>query len=392
MKAPGPQAIYLDNAATTHADPRVIEAMEPYLRECIGNPSSIHRQGSAASMGIEKARAIIAESIGAEPDEIVFTSGGTESNNTALKGVLTAGGFPPGAGGHVITSAVEHPSVLRVCERLGSQGFRTTILPVDREGLVDPAQVERAIEKDTILVSIIHGNNEIGTIEPIGEIGTICRTAGILFHTDACQTFTKTRLNVRDQMIDMVSLNAHKLHGPRGAGALFVRRGVSLEPLLHGGGQEGARRSGTENTPAIVGFGKAVEVASPDEALKIASLRDYLIDRIESSIPWARLIGPRERRLCGNACFAFAGFSGKEILLRLDRLGISVSTGSACSSGSLRGSHVLLALGFSEEEAHGAVRFSLGRFNTAQEVDRTVEALGGIMKDMSRSDSIESSR
>lgn len=368
--------IYLDNAATTRCDPLVVSAMLPYLEERIGNASSLHRQGLESAKGIEGARAVVAERIHADPEEILFTSGGTESNNLALIGGALGNA---GRGRHVVTSAAEHSSVLNVCAHLEREGFSVTCLPVDSCGFVDPGQFARALRADTVLASIHHGNNEIGTVQPIEALGELCAARGILFHTDACQSFTRAALDVRAQRLDLVSLNAHKLHGPKGVGALFVRRGVSLAPLMHGGGQERALRPGTHNTPGIVGFGKAVEIALLDDAARIGGLRDLLIGEIERRLPRARLNGPRTERLCNNVNFTFRGLSGKSLLIALDRENIIVSSGSACSARSLEPSHVLLAIGLSEEDAHGAIRVSLSRWTTAEEIHRLVEALEEIV-------------
>jgi cysteine desulfurase len=364
--------IYLDNAATTMPDPEVFKAMLPFLKEESGNASALHKKGVLAAKGIEKARCIIAKSINAEAEEIIFTSGGTEANNFALKGIAF---YKPNKGKHIITSVIEHSSVHRTCKWLETQGFEITYIEVDREGFVKPRDLEKAIRHDTILVSVMHVNNEIGTIEPIEAIGKICRDNKIYFHTDACQSFMKVPLDVKQQYLDLVTVNAHKIHGPQGVGALFVKKGVKIEPLLHGGGQEMNLRSGTYNVAGIVGFGKAVEISSPEDITYMSELRDYIITGMENNIPDLILNGSRNNRVCNNINFSFKSVPGKTLLLELDKQGITVSSGSACSSRSLKPSKVLLAIGLNPEEAHSAVRFSISKWTTREEINTALQVL-----------------
>jgi cysteine desulfurase len=371
-RATGPVRIYLDNAATTKTAPEVIAAMAPYFSESSANASSVHRDGVAAAKGVERARQIVAGRIHAAPDEIVFTSGGAEANNLALQGVFFAHGDRRR---HVIVSAVEHATVLRAADWLESLGCRVTRLPVDGAGLIDPADVERALSAETILVSVMYANNEIGSIEPIADIGRLCREHGVAFHTDACQCLTLEPLDVAAQHLDLVSLNAHKLHGPKGVGALYVRDSVRLMPLFHGGGQERHRRAGTLNTPGIVGFGKAVEIAADADAAKMDRLRWAFWRNMEGTIPDVLLNGPHERRLCNNLNVSFRGVEGRRLVRELDEDGIAVGAGSACSSDTSDPSHVLRAIGRSDDDALAAVRFSLSRWTTAAELDEAAALL-----------------
>jgi cysteine desulfurase len=370
--------IYFDNAATTPLDPRVWEAMQPYLREQWGNPSSMHCEGRQARLAVDTARQQVAELLGAEPGEIVFTSSGTEADNLALQGVLLSEGLRDC---HLIASAIEHPAVLACCRHLERLGVAVTLLPVDPDGLVDPADLERALRPETRLVSIMAANNVTGAIQPLDELGRISRRHGAVFHTDAVQAFGKIPLDVRRAPVDLVSLSAHKLHGPKGVGALYVRSGVSLTPILHGGGQEAGRRSSTENVAGIVGLGTAAELARTEmaaEAARLVQIRDRLIDAITSTIPNAYLIGDRYRRLPGHICLGFAGMEGEAIklLLELDSAGVAVSSGSACSSNHAgQPSHVLEAMGFDAPRARGSLRITLGRFNTQHEAERFLELL-----------------
>lgn len=364
--------IYLDNASTTFIDPAVREAMNAFLDEKAGNASSIHRLGVQAATAVERSRGIIAGRINADPSEIIFTSGGTESNNLAIKGIAFAHRHK---GNHIIVSGIEHSSILEPARWLKRQGFSVTFLPVDDNGFVDPAAVSRTLTDATILVSVMHANNEIGTIEPIEEIGNLCRSKGVLFHTDACQGFTKEKIDVEGQCLDLVSLNAHKIHGPRGVGALYVRKGISLDPLLHGGGQENGVRSGTYNTEGIVGFGKAVEIAGETNNKEMRQLGDHCIDAVLRRVKTSRLNGPRERRLCNNVHFRFPGKDGKAIANALNALGIVVSFGSACHASKNEPSHVLLALGLSPDDARAGIRLTLSKWTTREEIDRTVDAL-----------------
>jgi len=375
--------IYLDNAATTPLAKEVLEEMLPYFSEKFGNASSIHSFGIEAREAIEKSREKIAKKLNAEPDEIIFTSGGTESNNLALKGIAFANrdkfkdiNEKP----HIITTKIEHSCVLNTAKFLEKNGFEVTYLDVDEYGFVDAEKFESAIKKNTILASVIHGNNEIGTVQNIEELGKICREHEIYFHTDACQSFTKEEIDVKKQNLDLVTINAHKIYGPKGVGALYVRNGVKIEPLLHGGGHEKNLRSGTYNTPGIVGFGKAVEIIKKSDIERMKNLRDYLIKRVLDEIPNSRLNGHPTKRLCNNANFSFKNVEGESLLMLLDNAGISVSTGSACSSRSLEPSHVLTAIGLLPEEAHGSLRISLGIYNTKEEIDYTVENLKKIVE------------
>jgi len=368
----------MDHAATTPVDPEVLKAMMPYFSKKFGNASSLHQFGQEAAQALTDSRKTIAKALNAEDDEIYFTSSGTESNNTILKGIAFAN---RNKGKHIITTKIEHDCVLHASQWLESQGFSVTYLPVDKFGLVSPEDVRRAIRSDTILVSVMHANNEIGTIEPIREIGKICREKGVYFHTDACQSFTKIPLDVKVDNLDLVTINAHKIYGPKGVGAFYKKRGIKIEPLLHGGGHEKGLRSSTENIPGIVGFAKAVEIgmARMDTgAKKMSALRDKLIKgclQIENT--W--LNGHPTNRLPNNANIGFAFIEGESIILNLDLKGIAASTGSACSSKSLEPSHVLLSLGQKHEEAHGSVRFSLGGSNTEKDVDYILKVLPGIV-------------
>ncbi|MBU0535842.1 MAG: cysteine desulfurase [Nanoarchaeota archaeon] len=370
------KTIYLDNGATTMADPKVIEAMKPYFDDKFGNASSTHHKGQEAKMALEEARETIAKSIGARYDEIIFTSGGTESNNFAVKGIAFAN---KSKGNHIITTKIEHDCILNACKWLETQGFKVTYLDVDKEGFVDPKQVEKAITKQTILVSVIHGNNEIGTIQDIRAIGEVCRKKEIIFHTDACQSYTKTLLDVKKQSLDLVTINSHKIHGPKGVGALYVRKGTKITPLNHGGGHEFALRSGTENVSGIVGFAKAVKIAGSSHIKQMTKMRDYLFENV-LKIPDTAVNGSTgDRRLCNNANFSFKYVEGESIGAYLDAKGICSSTGSACSSHTLEPSHVLMALGMDAEDAHGSLRLSISRFTTKEEIDKLIEVLPGII-------------
>lgn len=371
--------IYLDNAATTKTAPEVVEAMLPYFTENYGNPSTIYGLGSTAKKAVNQARRTIAEAIGAKQEEIYFTAGGSEADNWALK--ATAEAYSQ-KGKHIITTKIEHHALLHTCEYLEKQGFEVTYLEVDEDGLVDIEALKAAIRPDTILISIMYANNEIGTIEPIAEIGAIAKERGILFHTDAVQAFGQVPLNVDELNVDMLSASAHKLNGPKGIGMLYIRTGVKIRSFVHGGSQERSRRAGTENVPGIVGFGAAVEraVRIMDEKIKKETeLRDYLIGRIEKEIPYSRLNGHRTKRLPGNVNFAFQFIEGESMLIMLDMKGICGSSGSACTSGSLDPSHVLLAIGLKHEIAHGSLRLTLSEENTREEMDFVVEELKKIV-------------
>jgi len=367
--------IYVDNAATTQVDPEVISALSPYLDIRYGNASSIHSFGREAHEGVENARKQVAELIDASPKSILFTSGGTESDNTAIKGVAFK---HRNKGKHIITSDIEHPAVLETCRYLESIGFKVTYLPVDRQGLISLESLEKSISKETILITVMHANNEIGTIEPIQEIGEVAQKNEITFHTDAIQTTGKIPLDVRRLKVDLLSISAHKIYGPKGVGVLFRREGVVIEPLLHGGGHEGGLRSGTENVAGIVGMGKAAELAKArmaEDLDRLTTLRDKLIRRVLTETEESYLNGHGEKRLPNNAHFRFSGIEGESLLLSLDEKGIAASTGSACSSKKLLPSHVLMAIGLNEVQAHGSLRLSLGRCNTGQEIDYICDSL-----------------
>ena len=368
------EMIYLDNAATTPVDPAVLAAMKPYFSEKYGNASSVHTSGLEAKRALEQGRDIIARAIGAKGDEIIFTSGGTEANNFAIKGLFFANPDKK----HIITTKIEHDCVMNACKWLERQDVEVTYLDVDKEGFIDLEEFKKEITPDTLLVSVIHGNNEIGTIQPIGEIGKICRERGVLFHTDACQSFTKTDINVKKQNLDLVTLNAHKIHGPKGVGALYVRKGIKIEPLQHGGGHEKGLRSGTENIPGIVGFAKAVKLAKSKHIKYMTKLRDKLIEGI-LKIDNTQLNGPKEKRLCNNINIKFNNIEGESIGGYLDADEICSSTGSACSSHTLEPSHVLAAIGLSPLEANSSIRLSLSRHNTEQEIEKVLAVLPKIV-------------
>ncbi len=371
--------IYLDYAATTPTHPEVVKAMLPYFTDTFGNPSSIYSCGQEARGTIEEARTKVAELIGARSEEIIFTSGGTEADNFALKGIAYAN---ENKGNHIITTSIEHHAVTEVCKFLERRGFRITYLPVDEYGLVAPQDVKKAITDKTILISVMHANNEVGTVEPVGEIGKIAKEAGVYFHSDAVQTVGHIPVNVDELKVDLLSISAHKLYGPKGVGALYVRKGIELFPLIHGGAQEKGRRAGTENVPAIVGLGKAVEIARQTmdkEAERLSYLRDKLIEGLVERIDHIRLNGHPGRRLPNNVNVSVDFVEGESMLLNLDLEGICASTGSACSSASLEPSHVLLALGLPPEQAHGSLRFTSGRENTEEDVERVLEVLPRIV-------------
>jgi cysteine desulfurase len=371
--------IYLDHAATTPTRPEVVKAMMPYFTDAFGNPSSIYSYGQEAKGAVEEARTKVADLIGARSEEIIFTSGGTEADNFALKGVVYAN---EGKGNHIITTSIEHHAVLEVCKFLERRGFRITYLPVDKYGLVDPDDVKEAITDKTILISVMHANNEVGTIEPVEEIGRIAKEAGVYFHSDAVQTMGHIPMNVDKLKVDLLAISAHKFYGPKGVGALYVRKGTKLVSLMHGGEQEKRRRAGTENVPAIVGLGKAVELAGQEmgkEAERLAYLQDKLIKGLKEKIDHIRLNGHPKRRLPNNVNVSVDFVEGESMLLNLDLEGICVSTGSACSSASLEPSHVLLALGLPPEQAHGSLRFTLGLENTEADAERVLEILPGIV-------------
>ena len=369
--------VYLDNAATTKVDDEVVEAMKPYFDEKYGNASSLHSYGQEAKKAVEDSREIIAKKLNADPKEIIFTSGGTESNNFAIKEIAFVN---RDKGNHIITTKVEHDCILNSCKLLEKLGFEVTYLDVDEYGFVKLDELKKAIRKDTILVSIIHGNNEIGTINDLEAIGKICKENKVYFHTDACQSFTKIPIDVKKTNIDLITINAHKIHGPKGVGALFIKKGTRTDAFQHGGGQEFNLRSGTENIPGIVGFAKSVEIAEDHE--KIARLRDSLIEKIEKEIPEVKFNGSRKKRLQNNVNFIFKYIEGEALLIKLDDKGIMASTGSACSSKSLEASHVLLAIGLPPSIAHGSIRFSLSRYNTKEEIEYTIKNLKEIVAEL----------
>ncbi len=371
--------IYLDYAATTPTHPEVVKAMLPYFTDAFGNPSSLYSYGQEAKGAIEEARSKVANLIGAQNEEIVFTSGGTEADNFALKGVAYAN---ESKGNHIVTSSIEHHAVIEACKFLERRGYSVTYLPVDEYGLVEPDDVKKAITAKTILISVIHASNEVGTIEPVAEISRIAREAGIYFHTDAVQAVGHIPVNVNELGVDLLSMSAHKLYGPKGVGALYIRKGTKLSPFMHGGGQEKERRASTENVPGIVGFGKAVEIAQHDmseEATRLARLRDQLIKGLLERIDHTRLNGHPQKRLPNNVNVSVDFVEGESMILNLDLEGICASTGSACSSSSLEPSHVLLALGLSHEQAHGSLRFSLGKWTIEEEIERVLGVLPGIV-------------
>ncbi|MBM3234336.1 cysteine desulfurase NifS [Candidatus Pacearchaeota archaeon] len=361
--------IYLDNSATTQVDKEVVKAMMPYFSEKFGNPNSLHEFGRDAREAVENARKKIAEMINCEPEEIIFTSGGTESNNLAIKGLI-------GEKKHIITSKIEHPSVLETCRELEKQGYKVDYISVDKEGIINIQELKRKISNNTLLVSIMHVNNEIGTIQPLEEIGKICREFGVLFHTDAVQSFGKIKIDVKNINIDLLSASGHKINAPKGVGFLYVKKEIKIKPLVNGGGHEKNLRSGTENVPGIVGFGKACEIADKKmkEKEKIKKLRDKLIQELEK-IPGTRLNGSRNLRIFNNVNVSFSGIEGEALVLMLDKEGIATSTGSACSSHSLEPSHVLKAIGLSDLEAHGSLRLSLGWENNEKEINFVIDKI-----------------
>ena len=374
--------IYLDNAATTRTAPEVVDAMLPHFTEKYGNPSSVYGFAAENKEVISRQRRVIAEVLGAKENEIYFTAGGTESDNWAL--TATAEAYAS-KGKHIITSRIEHHAILHTCEYLEKRGYEVTYLDADENGLVDPKKVEEALRPDTILISIMTANNEIGTIQPIREIGEIARAHGVLFHTDAVQAFAQIPINVEECHIDMLSASGHKLNGPKGIGFLYIRKGVKIRSFIHGGAQERKRRAGTENVPGIVGLGKAVELAAStmeERAERETKLRDYTIARIEKEIPYCRLNGDRVKRLPNNINFSFRFIEGESMLIKLDLKGICASSGSACTSGSLDPSHVLLAIGLPHEIAHGSLRMTLGADTTKEDLDYTVDCLKQIVEEI----------
>ena len=378
--------IYLDNAATTKTAPEVVDAMLPYFSEYYGNASTIYSLGAESKKAMDHARQTIADSLGAKPEEIYFTAGGSESDNWALKATAEA---YASKGKHIITTKIEHHAILHTCEYLEKRGFEITYLNVDRDGLISLVELKAAIRPDTILISVMFANNEIGTIEPIAEIGEIAKEHGVLFHTDAVQAYAQVPINVDEMHIDMLSASGHKLNGPKGIGFLYIRKGVKIRSFVHGGAQERSRRAGTENIPGIVGLGAAVERAMrimDTKTRKEIELRDYLIGRLENEIPHCWLNGHRTKRLPNNINFSFLFIEGESMLIMLDMKGICASSGSACTSGSLDPSHVLLAIGLKHEEAHGSLRLTLSEESTKEEMDIVAEEVKKIvqrLRDMS---------
>ena len=371
--------IYLDHAATTAVRPEVLEAMLPYFTELYGNPSSVYEFASQNKTAVDDARETIAKALGANKQDVYFTAGGSESDNWALK--ATAESYQD-KGRHIITSKIEHHAILHTCEYLEKNGFEVTYVDVDENGIVKMDELEKAIRPDTILISIMYANNEIGSVQPIREIGELAHKHGVLFHTDAVQAFGQLPINVVEEHIDMLSGSGHKLNGPKGIGFLYIRKGLKLRSLIHGGAQERRRRAGTENVPGIIGLGKATEVAvatMEERTAKERELRDYLIERVMAEVSFVRLNGDRTRRLPNNANFSFQFIEGESLLIMLDMKGICASSGSACTSGSLDPSHVLLAIGLPHEIAHGSLRLTLGHENTKEEMDYVVESIKEIV-------------
>lgn len=367
--------IYFDNAATTKLDEEVLNEMMPYLTEEYGNASSIYKLGRNNRKAVETARERIAKAINADPEEIYFTSGGTESDNTAIRGI--AYNYKK-KGNHIITSKIEHPAILETCKQLEKEGFEVSYINVDEYGILDLEELKQTIKETTILISVMTANNEIGTIQPIKEIGKIARENNIYFHTDSVQAIGSIKIDVKDMNIDLLSMSGHKFYGPKGIGVLYVRKGVVFQKFMNGGHQERNRRAGTENVPAIVGMGKAIEIAYRDleeHTKHIKELRDYYVEQVKEKIPYIKINGDMEKRLPGNSNISFRFIEGEGLLLNLDLKGICASSGSACTSGSLDPSHVLLAIGLPHEIAHGSLRISIGKYNTKEEIDYLVESL-----------------
>jgi cysteine desulfurase len=372
--------IYLDNAASTRIHDDVLNSMLPFLKEQYGNPSSIHRQGRLTRKAVNKARKQIASIINADPTEILITSGGTESNNTALNGITSQ--FPTS---HIITTSIEHDAILEPCKKLNSNGFKVDYLPVNKFGMINPSDLEDIISEKTSLVSVMFGNNEVGTIQPIQKIAKICHENQIIFHTDAVQAVGKITVDVKELDIDLLSISSHKLHGPKGIGALYIKNGVKINPMILGGGQEFRLRSGTENVANIVGFGQACEIAQNhlvENSSLINKLQSELVKKILAEIPEVTFNGHEEYRLCNNAHFTFLGVNGEDLIIKLDEYGIAASTGSACSVNTQKASHVLEAMGFSLEQITGSLRLTVGIFNTENEMNETVEILKKIIEEL----------
>jgi len=372
--------IYLDNAASTQIHEDVLNSMLPYLKEQYGNPSSIHRYGRLAHKAIEKARKQVASLINAEPFEILFTSGGTESNNTALRGIVMKN-----TSGQIITSSIEHDAILEPCKKLAQNGFDVDYLPVNQFGMVECSDLQNHISEKTSLVSIMFGNNEVGTIQPIVEIAKICNEHKIPFHTDAIQAVGKIPIDVKELDIDLLSISSHKLYGPKGIGALYIKNGIDIDPVILGGGQERGLRSGTENVASIVGFGKACEISQNnlnENISKMKKLRDILVEKVLNEIPEVTLNGHPQSRLPNNAHFTFFGVNGEDLIIKLDEYGIAASTGSACSVNTQKASHVLQAMGFSHEQITGSLRLTIGIFNDHKEIEQTVDVLKKVVEEL----------
>ena len=372
--------IYLDNAASTPVHEQVLHEMIPFLQDQFGNPSSIHRYGRFAQRAIQNARKQIAHLINSEPNEILLTSGGTESNNTALFGLAHAA-----KGNHIITSSIEHEAILEPCKKLEKEGFEITYIPVDDSGLVNSKDIEKSITPETCLVSIMFANNEVGTIQPIQEISKICHDKQIVFHTDAVQAVGKVKLDVKELGIDMLSISSHKINGPKGVGALYIKKGIKIIPFIFGGGQENGMRSGTENVASIVGFGKACQLAQANmqqNILHLQNIRNNLIAKVMKEIPLVTLNGHSDQRIANNAHFTFLGVNGEDLIIKLDENGIAASTGSACSVRVQKESHVLKAMGFSHDQIAGSLRLTVGISNTDSEIEKTVEILKKVVKEL----------
>ncbi len=372
--------IYLDNAASSPVNEQVLQEMIPFLKENFGNPSSIHKLGRISNKAIQNARKQIAQLVNAEPKEILITSGGTESNNTALFGIAHSK-----RGHHIVTSAIEHEAILEPCKKLEQEGFDITFVKVDETGLVNPADIKKSITPKTCLVSIMFANNEVGTIQPIQEISKICHENHILFHTDAIQAVGKVEVDVKSLGIDLLSISSHKINGPKGVGALYIKNGIEIDPFIYGGGQENGLRSGTENVASIVGFGKACQLAKENldqNISKMRNLRNKLINKIITEIPKVTVNGNQEYRIPNNAHFTFLGVNGEDLIIKLDENGIAASTGSACSVKVQKESHVLKAMGFSHDQISGSLRLTVGPSNTESEIEQTIETLKKVVKEL----------